>query len=297
MWATPFATERQARLRAARRRCSAPGRESFGPAMIIDPDIEEATGTSPDLAVSSTGQADVVYRVVELPAATSRCCAPATSSSRCASRTSTGERWTSLGESTANRASSMRPPTAGQRPGDRDRPDRQRHRRVAGARSRRRRADLGAAPVRPDARLRDAGHRDRASASAPDRSATRTLPASPSPASARPRSPTARPPASARRCPGPRIFLNMLPDGESASGAEFDGARIADPAVVGGKAATSGAAEHRHRRTPRDAPAVRRQRRAAGDRRQRQRARGHRLARPADCRLATSREPNCRSRA
>ena len=33
--------------------------------MIVDPNIEEATGTSPDLAMSSTGQADVVYRVVD----------------------------------------------------------------------------------------------------------------------------------------------------------------------------------------------------------------------------------------
>ena len=61
--------------------CSArelgPGGERFGQAIIVDRNIEEATGTSPDLAVSSTGQADVVYRVVE-PSTHERrrCCVP-----------------------------------------------------------------------------------------------------------------------------------------------------------------------------------------------------------------------------
>ncbi len=40
--------------------------------------------------------------------------------------------------------------------------------------------------------------------------------------------------------PGPRIFLNTLPDGESASGAEFLGASVADSAVPGGAAASVG---------------------------------------------------------
>ena len=40
--------------------------------------------------------------------------------------------------------------------------------------------------------------------------------------------------------PGPRIFLNILPDGESASGAEFQGAVVADAQVPGGKAASIG---------------------------------------------------------
>ncbi len=41
--------------------------------------------------------------------------------------------------------------------------------------------------------------------------------------------------------PGPRIFLNTLPDGESASGAEFLGASIADSQVSGGAGAQVGA--------------------------------------------------------
>ncbi len=40
--------------------------------------------------------------------------------------------------------------------------------------------------------------------------------------------------------PGPRIFLNTLPDGESESGAEFVGASIADNAVAGGAGAAVG---------------------------------------------------------
>ncbi len=40
--------------------------------------------------------------------------------------------------------------------------------------------------------------------------------------------------------PGPRIFLNILPNGESTSGAEFEGASIADNAVSGGQSASIG---------------------------------------------------------
>jgi hypothetical protein len=40
--------------------------------------------------------------------------------------------------------------------------------------------------------------------------------------------------------PGPRIFLNTLPDGESADGSQFAGAAIADSEVSGGAAAAVG---------------------------------------------------------
>jgi hypothetical protein len=39
---------------------------------------------------------------------------------------------------------------------------------------------------------------------------------------------------------GPRILLNTLPDGESTSGAQFEGANVVDNAVSGGSAATVG---------------------------------------------------------
>ena len=40
--------------------------------------------------------------------------------------------------------------------------------------------------------------------------------------------------------PGPRIFLNTLPDGEASSGAEFAGAELVDTAVPGGSTASIG---------------------------------------------------------
>ncbi len=40
--------------------------------------------------------------------------------------------------------------------------------------------------------------------------------------------------------PGPRIFLNILPDGESANGAQFQGAAVVDESVAGGKGASVG---------------------------------------------------------
>jgi hypothetical protein len=40
--------------------------------------------------------------------------------------------------------------------------------------------------------------------------------------------------------PGPRVFLNILPNGESKSGAEFEGAIVADNAVPGGQSAAVG---------------------------------------------------------
>jgi hypothetical protein len=48
--------------------------------------------------------------------------------------------------------------------------------------------------------------------------------------------------------PGPRIFLNILPNGESDSGAEFRGAGIADSTVAGGGSAAIGP-PRRYRRT------------------------------------------------
>ena len=70
--------------------------------------------------------------------------------------------------------------------------------------------------------------------------------------SARPRSPTARTSGPGSPLPGPRIFLNTLPDGESESGAEFLGASIVDTEVPGGTGGDGRAAEHRHRRKPRN---------------------------------------------
>ena len=256
------ATARPGRLDASARRS------------IIDPDIGEATGTSPDLAVSSTGQADVVYRVVaDRASRTSRCCARATSSSRCASRTSTAQRWSSLGAINRNPGASMRPPTPANAPQIGDRPDRQRGRRLAGARHRRRRADLGAADVRHRARLRAAGQRDELttaprSATTPTRRAWRSRGSGQAEVAYRQTAGPGSP------LPGPRIFLNILPGRRIGRAAPSSRAPASStPPSSGGKRRGVGPPEHRHRRKAGHAPALRQQRHAARDRRQRPRAR------------------------
>ena len=66
VWATPFASVGQRPVNELLGAALGPGASSFGQATIVDPNIGEGTDVSPDLAMSSTGQADVVYRVVEL---------------------------------------------------------------------------------------------------------------------------------------------------------------------------------------------------------------------------------------
>jgi hypothetical protein len=65
VWATPFATEKGKTIDELLGATLGPGASSFGPAMIVDPDIRQGTGTSPELAIDSSGQGDVVYRVSE----------------------------------------------------------------------------------------------------------------------------------------------------------------------------------------------------------------------------------------
>ncbi len=66
VWATPFATESGHPVDELLSATLGPGAASFGPSMIVDPDIREAApARARTLAMSSTGQADVVYRVVK----------------------------------------------------------------------------------------------------------------------------------------------------------------------------------------------------------------------------------------
>ena len=262
MWATPLATRREKPVYELLASALGPGGR-FGPAIIVDPNIGEATGTSSDLAISSTGQADVVYRAVETDSPRCPCCARATSSSRYGWRTSTVSAGRTWGRSTATRASRCARRPKPTRPRS-DRPDRQRGGRLAGARHRRRGADLGQALVWLDARLRAAGHPRNVHWGA-DLDRRRRAQRGRRTGWGRPTSPTARTPARASPLPGPRIFLNILPNGESKSGGEFEGPTIAD----GGARRPVGlgrAAEHRHRRKGRPAAAVRRQRHPARDR-------------------------------
>ena len=54
VWATPFATENSRPVDELLGATLGPGSSKFSPAILIDPDIEDGTGTSPDLAMSST---------------------------------------------------------------------------------------------------------------------------------------------------------------------------------------------------------------------------------------------------
>ncbi len=89
----------------------APGSAQFSPAIIVDSNIEEATGTSPDLAVSSTGQADVVYRVVETSSPTVPLLRPGDVVEQVRVAHFDGQRWSNLGAVNRDPGVSMRPPT------------------------------------------------------------------------------------------------------------------------------------------------------------------------------------------
>ncbi len=240
VWATPFATSPITgkpvyELLGAE---LGPGGEHFGQAIIVDRDIEEGTATSPDLAVSSTGQADVVYRVIDTnKVGVSLLRAGDVPESVRVARFD-GQRWSSLGAINRDAAVGMRPPTQANAPqiaigptGNGvvvwQEPD------IEGvARIWARRVFSSAlnyvmpvstetyngAPITDDADAPSVAFSRLGQAEVAYRQA------------AGPSSPL----------PGPRIFLNILPDGESANGGEFQGAAIADSAVSGGKSATVG---------------------------------------------------------
>ena len=115
VWATPFATEHGHVVYELLGSELAPGSHTFGQPMIVDPYISEATGTSPQLAVSSTGQADVVYRVVNFSSSVPLLRpTDVVESVRVASFD--GERWSSLGTVNRNTGISMRPPSEANAP-------------------------------------------------------------------------------------------------------------------------------------------------------------------------------------
>jgi hypothetical protein len=241
-WATPFATENERPVNELLGSTLAAGSSSFGPAVLIDPDVRDGTGLSPDLAMSSSGQADLVYRVVFSNLSDQQATIPllrpgdVIEDVRVAHYN--GETWSLLGAINRNSGVSMRAPTQANAPAiavgqtgngvvvwqepDIDGVARIWARRLFGrgleyvlpvsA------ASLGGAPIGDDAdgpsvaisRLGQAEVAYRQGVS----------PGSP--------------------LPGPRIFLNTLPDGESASGAQFSGAGVVDSAVSGGFGASIG---------------------------------------------------------
>jgi hypothetical protein len=241
VWATPFATEAGVPVDELMGATLGPGSSSFGAAQLIDPDIRAGTGTSPDLAMSSTGQADLVYRVVndeitnpavrEFPLLH-----PGDVVEQVRVAHFDGERWSRLGAINRNGGVSMRPPTQENAPRiavgptgngvvvwqepDIEGTARIWARRIFGSSldfvlpvSA---ASYNGAPIGDDADAPAVGISRLGQAEVAYRQPKTQS------------SPT---------LPGPRIFLNTLPDGESADGSKFLGAQIVDESPGGAGAA------------------------------------------------------------
>ncbi len=238
VWATPFATRDGKLVYELLGSLLGPGGSTFGRAMIVDPDIEEATGTSPDLAVSSSGQADVVYRVVEPENTSVPLLRPGDVVEQVREAHFDGERWSDLGAINRDPGVSMRPPSEYNAPKIAIGPTGNgvvvwQEPEIEGvARIWARRifgtsidyvmpvsaSTFNGAPIPDDADAPSVAFSRLGQAEVAYRQPTG--PGSP--------------------LPGPRIYLNILPDGESENGAEFLGASIVDSAVSGGEAAAVG---------------------------------------------------------
>ncbi len=238
VWATPFATKAGKPVYELLGAVLGAGSTLFGPAMIVDPNIEEATGTSPDLAVSSTGRADVVYRVVETAVSNVPLLRPGDVVEQVRVAHFDGARWSTLGAINRDPGVSMRPPTQANAPqiaigptGNGvvvwQEPD------IEGVARIWARRIFGSALdyVLPVTATTFNGVPISQDADAPSVAISRLGQAEVAyRQAAGPGSPL----------PGPRIFVNTLPDGESENGAELVGASVADSAVPGGEEATVG---------------------------------------------------------
>jgi PKD domain len=238
VWATPFATREGKPVYELVGSLLASGSSAFGPAVIVDPDIEEATGTSPDLAVSSTGQADVVYRVVKPQDRAIPLLRPGDVAEEVRVAHFDGYRWSNLGAVNRDTGVSMRSPTSTNAPqiaigptGNGivvwQEPNIEGVARIWARRLFGSTLDYvlpvssetyGGTAIGQDADAPAIGVSWLGQADVAYRQ------------TAGPGSPL----------PGPRIFLNILPSGESMSGAEFLGPTIADAAVPGGSGASVG---------------------------------------------------------
>jgi PKD domain len=241
VWATPFATEHELPVDELLGSTLGPGSAAFGPAQLIDPDIRDGTGTTPDLAVSSTGKADVVYRVIG-NSASQRQVIPLLRAGDVIGEVRAahynGETWSRLGAVNRNLGVSMRPPTKANAPhiaigptGNGvvvwQEPD------VDGVARIWARRLFGSALdyVMPVSAQELGGRRIAQDADASSVAISRLGQAE----VAYRQSYGAGSPLA-----GPRILLNTLPDGESASGAQFEGAKLIDTAVSGGAAGVVG---------------------------------------------------------
>ncbi len=241
VWATAYATEGEEPVDELMGAELGPASSHFGRAIQIDPDIQDAVGTSPDLAVSSTGQADVVYRVVNrgTSGGETPLLRPGDVVEQVRVAHYNGERWTSLGAINRELGASMRPPTEANAP-----------KIVIGPTGNGvvvwQEPEIGSGVARIWARRLFGSQLDY------------VMPVSAAKFNGREIVQDAEAPSVAitelgqavvayrqgvgpgSPLPGPRIFLATLPDGESKSGAEFEGATLADTEVAGAGAATVG---------------------------------------------------------
>ena len=239
VWATPYATDKGRPVDEFLGAVLGPGSAAFDQPVIIDSDIRYGTGTSPDLAMSSTGQADVVYRVVNEGESNIPLLRPGDVVEEVRVAHFDGARWSNLGQVNGDPGVSMRPPTEANAPkiaigptGNGvvvwQEPNIEGVARIWARRLFGSTLDyvlpvsaetFDGAPIGQDADApsvavswlgqADVAYRQAAGQGSP--------------------------------LPGPRIFLNILPNGESKSGAEFLGASIVDSAVSGGDEANIGA--------------------------------------------------------
>ncbi len=237
VWATPFATVAGKPVQELLSSTLGSGSEAFGEAQIVDPDIGEGNGATPDLAMSSTAQADVVYRVVEERGAVQPL-RPGDVTEQVRVARFNGERWSRLGAMNFDPALSMRPPTEANAPKIAIGPTGNgvvvwQEPEITGvARIWARRlfgstvdypmlvsaTSLAAGPINEDAdapsvSVSQVGQADVAYRQAAGRGSS---------------------------LPGPRIFLNTLANGEATNGTEFAGATVADGSVPGGSNASVG---------------------------------------------------------
>jgi hypothetical protein len=237
VWATPFASEDERPVDELLSATLGPGSSSFGPATIVDGNIRQGTGTSPDLSMSSTGQADVVYRVVN-EAERIPLLRPGDVEEEVRVAHFDGERWSALGAINRDPGISMRPPTQANAPQIAVGPTGNgvvvwQEPEIEGVARIFARRLFGSSIdyVMPVSATSFAGTPIEEDADAPSVALTRLGQAEVAYRQvAGPGSPL----------PGPRIFLNDLPNGESTSGDEFAGAIVADSSVGGAKQASIG---------------------------------------------------------
>jgi hypothetical protein len=239
VWATPFASENEQPVDELLGATLGPGSSQFGPAMIVDRDIRRGIGTSPDLAMSSTGQADVVYRVVkEMEPGGPAVLHLGDVDEEVRVAHFDGERWSALGAVNHDPGIAMRPPNEANAPQIAIGPTGNgvvvwQEPEITGVARIWARRLFGSSVdyVMPVSATTFSKAPIEEDSDAPSVALTRLGQAEVAyRQAAGPGSPL----------PGPRIFVNDLPNGESASGAEFLGASLANAAESGGRAASVG---------------------------------------------------------